>query len=175
MDFGIIPTRNIVARFKQQYNCCDILKFQHGEITCRPVECERVECKNPVLHPGECCPTCLRKFCTHSLRWKRYMESVYLQFIIFPTISGQCLLKQTLYEHGDRFVPKECAECVCHDGNMQCTRADPNTTCPPLPCEKSLQFTVPGECCKFCPGKNIILLLLLTRLMVDVLIECIDD
>lgn len=36
--------------------------LQHGEITCRPVECDRAECKNPVLHPGECCPTCLSKF-----------------------------------------------------------------------------------------------------------------
>ncbi|KAL4709358.1 hypothetical protein ACJJTC_007090, partial [Scirpophaga incertulas] len=91
---------------------------------CRPVECERAECKNPVLHPGECCPTCLK----------------------------HCLLKGTLYEHGDKFTPKECAECVCHDGNMLCTRVDPDKACPVLPCDKQDQFAVPGECCKFCPG-----------------------
>lgn len=67
---------------------------------------------------------------------------------------GHCLLKGTLYEHGDRFAPKECAECVCHDGNMQCTRVDPETACPPLPCDPPDQFTVPGECCKFCPGNT---------------------
>ncbi|XP_063530580.1 protein kinase C-binding protein NELL1-like isoform X1 [Cydia strobilella] len=103
---------------------CNRCSCVHGEITCRPVECERTDCKNPVLPPGACCPTCLR----------------------------HCLLKGTLYEHGDRFAPKECAECVCHDGNMQCTRVDPDSACPPLPCDPPDQFTVPGECCKFCPG-----------------------
>ncbi|XP_050561369.1 protein kinase C-binding protein NELL1 isoform X1 [Spodoptera frugiperda] len=109
------------ATWQRDCNRCSCV---HGEITCRPVECDRAECKNPVLHPGECCPTCLR----------------------------QCLLKGTLYEHGERFAPKECAECVCHDGNMQCTRVDPEVACPPLPCDVADQFTVPGECCKFCPG-----------------------
>ncbi|CAG9563346.1 unnamed protein product [Danaus chrysippus] len=109
------------ATWQKDCNRCSCV---HGEITCRPVECDRAECKNPVLHPGECCPTCLR----------------------------QCLLKGTLYEHGERFAPKECAECVCHDGNMQCARVDPDTACPPLPCDAPDQFTVPGECCKFCPG-----------------------
>ncbi|KAG6453540.1 hypothetical protein O3G_MSEX008217 [Manduca sexta] len=109
------------ATWQRDCNRCSCV---HGEITCRPVECDRAECKNPVLHPGECCPTCLR----------------------------QCLLKGTLYEHGERFAPKECAECVCHDGNMQCTRVDPELACPPLPCDAPDQFTVPGECCKFCPG-----------------------
>ncbi|XP_050362567.1 protein kinase C-binding protein NELL1-like isoform X1 [Nymphalis io] len=109
------------ATWQKDCNRCSCV---HGEITCRPVECDRAECKNPVLHPGECCPTCLR----------------------------QCLLKGTLYEHGERFAPKECAECVCHDGNMQCTRVDPETACPTLPCDAPDQFTVPGECCKFCPG-----------------------
>ncbi|CAH2063103.1 unnamed protein product, partial [Iphiclides podalirius] len=109
------------ATWQRDCNRCSCV---HGEITCRPVECDRVECKNPVLHPGECCPTCLRR----------------------------CLLQGELYEHGDRYTPKECAECVCHDGNMQCTRTDPETACPPLPCDPADQFTVPGECCKFCPG-----------------------
>lgn len=81
------------------------------------------------------------------------LTCIYFIYIcIFMTFSGQCLLKGTLYEHGERFAPKECAECVCHDGNMQCTRVDPETACPPLPCDAPDQFTVPGECCKFCPG-----------------------
>ncbi|XP_037870870.1 protein kinase C-binding protein NELL1 isoform X2 [Bombyx mori] len=109
------------ATWQRDCNRCSCV---HGEITCRPVECDRAECKNPVLHPGECCPTCLR----------------------------QCLLWGNLYEHGERFAPKECAECVCHDGNMQCTRVDPELACPRLPCDPPQQFSVPGECCKFCPG-----------------------
>ncbi|XP_041972767.1 protein kinase C-binding protein NELL1-like [Aricia agestis] len=103
---------------------CNVCSCVHGNITCRPVECGKVGCKNPVINPGDCCPTCLR----------------------------QCFLKGTLYEHGERYRPKECAECVCHDGNMQCTRVDPDTACPPLPCDPQDQFTVLGECCRFCPG-----------------------
>ncbi|CAG9792184.1 unnamed protein product [Diatraea saccharalis] len=59
----------------------------------------------------------------------------------------------TLYEHGDRYTPKQCAvTCVCHDGNMQCGRVNPEKNCPKLPCDIKDQFSVPGECCKFCPG-----------------------
>lgn len=75
--------------------------------------------------------------------------------VIFNLFSGQCYMKGILYQHGERFIPKECAECVCHDGNMQCTRVDPEEACPPLPCDPPDQFTVPGECCKFCPGNFI--------------------
>ncbi|KAJ0179543.1 hypothetical protein K1T71_005255 [Dendrolimus kikuchii] len=103
---------------------CDKCSCVHGEITCRPVDCTRADCKKPVMKPRECCPKCLK----------------------------QCFLQNTLYEHGERFSPKECAECVCHDGIMQCTRKDPSVVCPPLSCDPAQQFTVPGECCKFCPG-----------------------
>lgn len=109
------------ATWQRDCNRCSCV---HGEITCRPVECDRAECKNPVFQPGECCPTCLK----------------------------QCLLKGILYEHGERLIPKECAECVCHDGHMQCDRLDPDTACPALPCDPKDQFAVQGECCKFCQG-----------------------
>lgn len=78
-------------------------------------------------------------------RW----NSVLIYLLIF---AEQCLLQGNLYEHGERSAPKECSECVCHDGNMVCIRVDPKVVCPPLPCDPSDQFTVPGECCKFCPG-----------------------
>lgn len=48
--------------------------------------------------------------------------------------------------------PRQCVDCECRDGKMQCRRVDPKEMCPPLPCPESEQFTVPGQCCKFCPG-----------------------
>ncbi|XP_054266741.1 protein kinase C-binding protein NELL2-like isoform X1 [Macrosteles quadrilineatus] len=103
---------------------CDICSCVHGEVQCRPVQCPPVNCKNPVLNPGECCKSCLK----------------------------QCYLRGTLYDHGDSVSLKQCVECECRDGSMHCTRIDPETMCPPLTCPPSQQFSVPDECCKFCPG-----------------------
>ncbi|GBP07047.1 Protein kinase C-binding protein NELL1 [Eumeta japonica] len=146
------------ATWQRDCNRCSCV---HGEITCRPVECDRADCKNPVLHPGECCPTCLTLSNLSAISFalssrfpirKPRLSGLPSLRPLHLSLGQQCLLKGTLYEHGDRFTPKECAECVCHDGNMQCTRVDPDAACPPLPCDPPDQFSVPGECCKFCPG-----------------------
>ncbi|XP_069969926.1 protein kinase C-binding protein NELL1 isoform X2 [Penaeus vannamei] len=103
---------------------CEICSCVHGEVTCRPIPCPAVTCKNPVYTEGECCPVCLK----------------------------QCSLKGVVYDHGETVSPRQCVDCECHDGKMQCRRVDPKEMCPPLPCPESEQFTVPGQCCKFCPG-----------------------
>ncbi|BES99222.1 protein kinase c-Hypothetical protein protein [Nesidiocoris tenuis] len=103
---------------------CDICTCVHGDVECRPVQCPKPSCKKPVLHPGQCCPTCLK----------------------------QCYLRGTLYEHSEVVSLKQCVQCECHDGSMHCTRIDPETMCPPLDCPLTEQFSVPDECCKFCPG-----------------------
>ncbi|XP_066903071.1 protein kinase C-binding protein NELL1 isoform X3 [Halyomorpha halys] len=103
---------------------CNICSCVHGEVECRPVQCPVVNCKRPVLHPGQCCPTCLK----------------------------QCYLRGTLYEDGEVVSLKQCVECECRDGSMHCTRIDPDTMCPPLDCPVHKQFSAPDECCKFCPG-----------------------
>ncbi|CAL4155734.1 unnamed protein product, partial [Meganyctiphanes norvegica] len=38
---------------------CEICSCVHGEVTCRPIPCPAVTCKNPVYTEGECCPLCL--------------------------------------------------------------------------------------------------------------------
>ncbi|XP_023727733.1 protein kinase C-binding protein NELL1 isoform X2 [Cryptotermes secundus] len=103
---------------------CDICACVHGEIQCRPVQCPNIRCKNPVINPGECCPSCLK----------------------------QCYLSGVMYDHGESVNPKECIECECLDGLMKCKRIDPETMCPPLSCSPQEQFSVPGNCCKFCKG-----------------------
>lgn len=35
---------------------------------------------------------------------------------------------------------------------MHCRRIDPATSCPALTCPIEEQFSVPDECCNFCPG-----------------------
>ncbi|KAK7791795.1 hypothetical protein R5R35_010896 [Gryllus longicercus] len=105
---------------------CDICSCVHGEIQCRPVQCPSINCKNPVFNPGECCPSCLK----------------------------QCYLRGVLYDHGESVNLRQCVECECRDGSMHCKRIDPETMCPPLPCTTQEQFSVPGECCKFCPGTD---------------------
>ncbi|KAK9708476.1 von Willebrand factor type C domain [Popillia japonica] len=102
---------------------CDLCTCVHGEVECRPVECPVLNCKNPVKKESECCQTCLRA----------------------------CLLMGTFYDHGDMVNMKQCMQCHCHDGSMQCTKVDPNIICPQLPCPPEDQFSVQGECCKFCP------------------------
>ena len=67
----------------------------------------------------------------------------------------QCYLRGEMYDHGESVNPKECVECECLDGLMKCKRIDPETMCPPLSCSPQEQFSVPGNCCKFCKGKTV--------------------
>lgn len=101
---------------------CDICTCSRGQVECRPISCPAPPCKHPVLQPGECCPTCLKR----------------------------CFLKQVLYDHGEQ-VTQKCVQCNCSDGQMTCRRID-QKTCPALSCPESQRFSVPGECCMFCPG-----------------------
>ncbi|KAF5270123.1 hypothetical protein FQA39_LY08535 [Lamprigera yunnana] len=100
------------------------LSERHGEVECRPVECPVPACKNPVNISGECCQSCLR----------------------------DCLMQGVFYDHGDLVNLHQCLECECRDGSMNCTRIIPETMCPKLTCPPEEQFSIPGECCKFCPG-----------------------
>lgn len=57
-----------------------------------------------------------------------------------------------VYDHGDMVNLRQCLTCECRDGSMRCNRINPETMCPKLTCPPDEQFSVPGECCKFCPG-----------------------
>lgn len=105
-------------------NGCDICSCVHGEVKCRPITCAPPQCQNPVHVPGECCPVCLKK----------------------------CLMDNISYDHGTHVSPKQCIVCECKNGSMHCRRIDPETTCPALECPEEERFSVPGECCRFCPG-----------------------
>ncbi|XP_011162676.1 protein kinase C-binding protein NELL1 isoform X2 [Solenopsis invicta] len=103
---------------------CEYCSCVHGEIECRPIPCTPVDCKNPVIPEGKCCPICLK----------------------------QCMMHDNIYDHGVRVSPKQCVECNCYDGIFTCQKIDMDTKCPPLACPPSEQISVAEECCKFCPG-----------------------
>ncbi|XP_076334234.1 protein kinase C-binding protein NELL2a-like isoform X2 [Tachypleus tridentatus] len=105
---------------------CDICSCLGGEVKCHPVHCAPVNCKNPFQAPGECCPTCLKR----------------------------CLLHGVLFDHGEEVSPRDCVKCECKNGNMACNKIDPEVLCPQLTCPVEEQFSVPGECCRFCPGTD---------------------
>ncbi|CAD1477040.1 unnamed protein product, partial [Heterotrigona itama] len=104
---------------------CQQCSCIHGEIECRQTPCAPVNCKNPVIPKGQCCPICLK----------------------------QCFLYGVLYDHGERVSPKQCVQCDCFDGSFTCHRFDTDKKCPPLPCPPSEQISVAEECCKFCPDE----------------------
>lgn len=69
--------------------------------------------------------------------------------------SETCLFKGVMYDHGEQTSSqntRECFNCTCINGNTQCDRVNPEIHCPNLTCPEELQFSVQGECCKFCPG-----------------------
>lgn len=64
-----------------------------------------------------------------------------------------------VYDNGKYEIftpPKQCVQCECRDGKMTCARIDSEKICPPLTCSPSEQISVPGECCKYCPGTELL-------------------
>lgn len=55
-------------------------------------------------------------------------------------------------EHGDTINYEPCLSCNCLNGVLKCDKVDAKTQCPVLECDVSEQFSVPDQCCKFCPG-----------------------
>lgn len=62
-----------------------------------------------------------------------------------------------VFEHGDTINLEPCLPCICLNGVVKCDKIDEQTQCPVLECDVSEQFSVPDQCCKFCPGMKIIL------------------
>lgn len=71
--------------------------------------------------------------------------------------TGHCYFSGVFYEHGEVVTVKKCVECECKDGSMKCNRTNPELDCPKLSCPADQQFSVADNCCKFCPGKIVVL------------------
>nr|XP_053650559.1 uncharacterized protein LOC128701029 [Cherax quadricarinatus] len=57
---------------------------------------------------------------TTSSQYTYDLQSVHLR----PPVK-QCSLKGVVYDHGESVSPRQCVDCECHDGKMQCRRVDP--------------------------------------------------
>ncbi|XP_043204643.1 protein kinase C-binding protein NELL1-like isoform X4 [Amphibalanus amphitrite] len=101
---------------------CRICACMKGEVKCRPMKCPTLNCSNPIIENGECCPKC----------------------------KGECFLNQRSYEHGEKVAIDRCMTCECHDSVMQCSTIIPEQHCPPLQCPPEQRLNMSGECCQFC-------------------------
>jgi len=62
-----------------------------------------------------------------------------------------------VFDHGDTINLEPCLSCICLNGVVKCDKIDAKTQCPFLECDESERFSVPDQCCQFCPGTSLIL------------------
>eukprot|EP00057_Strongylocentrotus_purpuratus_P009998 XP_011664472.1 PREDICTED: protein kinase C-binding protein NELL1 [Strongylocentrotus purpuratus] len=111
-----------------------VFVFQSGHVSCNPVACAPVYCKNPIYPPGNCCPIC----------------------------KANCTVSGVTYHHGDVFQQKTsrgalqiCSVKECNNGGTVTQRQDSvSNMCPTPSCAVSERFTVPGSCCEYCQGTD---------------------
>ncbi|XP_030843761.1 protein kinase C-binding protein NELL2 [Strongylocentrotus purpuratus] len=107
---------------------------ESGHVSCNPVACAPVYCKNPIYQPGNCCPIC----------------------------KANCTVSGVTYHHGDVFQQKTsrgalqiCSVKECNNGGTVTQRQDSvSNMCPTPSCAVSERFTVPGSCCEYCQGTD---------------------
>jgi hypothetical protein len=93
-------------------NFTDCTECQCGldsNLHCKPIGCPRLDCAHPIHAPGRCCPQCGRKV-TIEGDWDSCKT----------IITIKCFHNGKYYESGELFWPKQCAFCLCDDGQMQC-------------------------------------------------------
>ncbi|CAN9499249.1 unnamed protein product [Ophioblennius macclurei] len=84
---------------------CQQCHCLNGDVVCSAIRCPPVRCRNPVRHPGECCPKCDR-----------------------------CDYQSQVYLNGQRFSSRTdpCVTCLCSEGEVSCDRMD--SSCLSLAC-----------------------------------------
>uniref|UniRef100_A0A3B3S5U3 VWFC domain-containing protein n=1 Tax=Paramormyrops kingsleyae TaxID=1676925 RepID=A0A3B3S5U3_9TELE len=109
-------------RFPHPEDKCQLCVCLNGGVSCMPVSCPPVPCRDVAPPPGECCPVCL----------------------------GSCLHLGQLYESGSTFesLADGCSSCTClvsvaTRGHLATYRANPYLSV----CVKTA-----GKCCYECQG-----------------------
>ncbi|XP_028305155.1 kielin/chordin-like protein isoform X2 [Gouania willdenowi] len=84
---------------------CQECACVNGKVECSGVRCPAVLCRNPVHHPGDCCPRC-----------------------------DHCEYESQAYVNGQKFSSNTdpCVQCRCTDGEVSCERTD--SSCPTPRC-----------------------------------------
>ncbi|KAH0617225.1 hypothetical protein JD844_029085 [Phrynosoma platyrhinos] len=73
---------------------CEECRCLGGTVTCLPLPCPPISCKNPITPPGQCCPKC----------------------------TGTCRYHGRLYKSGEAFSSPQdaCHTCTCQSGETSC-------------------------------------------------------
>ncbi|XP_029952600.1 kielin/chordin-like protein [Salarias fasciatus] len=84
---------------------CQQCQCVNGNVACSAVRCPALQCRNPVHHPGECCPRCDR-----------------------------CEYQSQVYLNGQKFSSRTdpCVHCQCAEGEVSCDRMA--SSCPAPAC-----------------------------------------
>ncbi|XP_022082453.1 zonadhesin-like [Acanthaster planci] len=106
---------------------CETCECDRGETACRRPSCSLPLCDNPVVQPGDCCPTCPDG----------------PEVIIGPP----CTFKGNTYKSGEQFQSDQCTTCHCTEGSVQCVPV----SCPLLTCPNAIRRE--GQCCLECPAE----------------------
>ncbi|XP_071783371.2 kielin/chordin-like protein [Centroberyx gerrardi] len=93
--------------FPHPTDACRTCNCINGNVQCLMRRCPPLQCSNPTLLPGDCCPQC-------------------------PAPPLDCVYEQRPYRHTERFYdPADtCRSCLCTNGTVHCQRK----TCPLAPC-----------------------------------------
>uniref|UniRef100_W5NEV9 Kielin cysteine rich BMP regulator n=1 Tax=Lepisosteus oculatus TaxID=7918 RepID=W5NEV9_LEPOC len=163
-------------RFIDPKNKCQRCTCLNGGVTCVPVTCPSVFCRNPVTPPGECCPVCTG-IC-------HYLGQLYESGTIFdsPTdVCSKCTCLNEVVTCQRRPCPHQCSHpvpstacCPACDACFfegitfsnretfsspsnpcqRCSCLKGNVVCTPLVCPQipcPNPVTKPGQCCPECP------------------------
>ncbi|XP_051579936.1 kielin/chordin-like protein [Myxocyprinus asiaticus] len=104
---------------------CKTCHCTNGNIRCLMKRCPAVQCADPYVHPGECCPQCPASPLQHP---------------------PHCVVEAQFYRHEQQFnhPTGSCQSCLCTNGSVNCRRRP----CPSAVCS----HPIIQECCRTCDG-----------------------
>ncbi|XP_014900210.1 kielin/chordin-like protein [Poecilia latipinna] len=90
---------------------CRTCSCINGNVQCLMRRCPPLQCSNPNMIPGDCCPQC-------------------------PDPPSDCLFEQRSFRHTERFYHPvdSCRTCACNNGTVRCHRKP----CPSAPCSQPI-------------------------------------
>ncbi|XP_078000494.1 kielin/chordin-like protein [Glandiceps talaboti] len=164
--------------FDDPRQACFVCQCEDGDVTCQQKTCQPVQCRNPSIGIGECCPVCPDVCEVDGVTyqdgetWRTTDDSCQQCVCRNGDISCRDIECLRRCSHPQQIVGECCPVCLgCtyegidyNDGELftppsdDCNRCQclvgnvicTSVTCPRLDCQNPL--TINGECCQRCPG-----------------------
>ncbi|XP_064623797.1 cysteine-rich motor neuron 1 protein-like isoform X2 [Lineus longissimus] len=115
------------------YDGCRHCYCHRGQEMCALITCPGVNCINPIIRMGDCCPSCPGDDLSGP-----------------AVVPSKCFSYKGEYKaEGETWAMDECTECICHNSNVLCEME----RCLPLPCKQPVKL--PGMCCPICKENEI--------------------